>query len=137
MEIKQGMFAGLNGEAKNNKFTVWGYTIYNIVLIACYIIEVIKGSRTLSYVLVFSLLSILPLVAIHLAYRRDKESTMIKNILMGSYAISYCFTMFTTVTQVAFVYAILVSLFIISYCDLKASTQFGVGFVLINIVNII
>ncbi|MBE5945484.1 MAG: hypothetical protein E7259_00930 [Lachnospiraceae bacterium] len=137
MEIKQGMFAGLNGEAKNNKFTVWGYTIYNIVLVVCYIIEVIKGSRTVSYVLVFSLLSILPLVAIHLAYRRDKESTMIKNILMGSYAISYCFTVFTTVTQVAFVYAILISLFIISYCDLKASKQYAIGFVLINIVNII
>lgn len=137
MEIKQGMFANLNGEAKNNKFTVWGYTIYNTVLILCYIIEVIKGSRTVSYVLIFSLLSILPLVAIHLAYKRDKESSMIKSILMGAYAVSYCFTVFTTVTQVAFVYAILVSLFIISYCDLKASTRYAVGFVLINIVNIV
>ena len=137
MEIKQGMFAGLNGVAKNNKFTIWGYTIYSIVLLACYFIEVIKGSRTIGYVLIFSLLSIIPLVAIITAYNRDKESPIIKNILMVAYAISYCFTVFTTVTQVAFVYAILISLFVISYCDIKTSRLFAIGFVFINIINVI
>ncbi len=137
MEIREGMFAGLKGEAKNNKFTLRGYTIYCIVLLLAYIVEIVKGARSIGYVAIFILLSMIPLAAIYTVYKKDKESKSIKNILMISYAVSYSFTVFTTVTQVAFVYALLISLFIISYCDMKTSKIFAVGFVIINIINII
>ena len=36
----------LEGTSRANRFTVTGYTIYNVTLLACYLVEVIKGSRT-------------------------------------------------------------------------------------------
>ena len=39
----------LEGTSRANRFTVTGYTIYNAVLLVCYLAEVIKGSRTGGY----------------------------------------------------------------------------------------
>ena len=37
----------LEGTSRANRFMVTGYTIYNAVLLACYLVEVIKGSRSM------------------------------------------------------------------------------------------
>ena len=44
----------LEGTSRANRFTVTGYTIYNAVLLVCYLAEVIKGSRTGGYFAIFA-----------------------------------------------------------------------------------
>ena len=61
----------LEGTSRANRFTVTGYTIYNAVLLVCYLAEVIKGSRTGGYFAIFAALSILPLAAIWIEYKRN------------------------------------------------------------------
>ena len=127
----------LTGTAKNNKFVLTGYTTYNIVLLACYLLEVIKKSRTIGYFVVFSILSLLPLVLMHLEYRRDNASEKMKHILAVGYCVFYTFTIFTTVSPVAFVYGVLIGTFITCYGDLGTSRRSAYGMLIINIANVI
>lgn len=129
--------ADLEGTARNNAFVVTGFTIYNIVLLLCYLAEVIKGSRTIPYYIIFSLLSLAPLIVIHILYRRDKSDENIKKVLTYGYVFFYVFTIFTTVSPVAFIYGVLVGTFIMSYGESKLSNSFAAGMFLVNVADVI
>ena len=67
------MFKNSTSEkAMSNSASVLCYTIINVILIACYFIEVVKGSRTIGYFTVFCLLALIPMV---LTYLKNKKST--------------------------------------------------------------
>ena len=127
----------LEGTSRANRFTVTGYTIYNAVLLVCYLAEVIKGSRTGGYFAIFAALSILPLAAIWIEYKRNPASENLKRILIYSYAVFYTFTIFTTVSPVAFVYGALVSLFVIVYGEKRLSFGAAGGIFLLNLIHVI
>ncbi|MDE6024817.1 MAG: hypothetical protein K2G45_05120 [Lachnospiraceae bacterium] len=122
--------------ARNNRFVLIGYTIYNIVLLACYVVEVVKKSRTIGYFLIFAALSLIPLICMHVIYRSDPSSRYIRLILGIGYAIFYSFTVFTTYSPVAFVYGILISLFVLVYGDVAYTKKMGWGLFTINILNV-
>ncbi len=128
--------ANLRGMAKNNAFTILGYTIYNIVLLTCYLVEVIKKSRTIGYFITFAALSLIPLIIMHIMYRKNKESEHIKTVLASCYAVFYTFTVFTTVSPVAFVYGVLVSLFVMSYGEERITRRCAVGMLVVNVANV-
>lgn len=121
---------------RNNRFVIIGYTIYNIVLLACYVIEVVKKSRTIGYFLIFAALSLIPLVCMHVIYRKDPSSRYVRLVLGIGYAIFYSFTVFTTYSPVAFVYGILISLFVLVYGDVTYTKRMGWGLFIINVVNV-
>ena len=127
----------LEGTSRANRFTVTGYTIYNVTLLACYLVEVIKGSRTGGYFAIFAVLSILPLAAIWIEYKRNPASENLKRVLIYSYAVFYTFTIFTTVSPVAFVYGALVSLFVIVYGQKRLSFGAAGGIFLLNLIHVI
>ena len=127
----------LEGTSRANRFTVTGYTIYNAVLLVCYLAEVIKGSRTGGYFAIFAAFSILPLAAIWIEYKRNPESENLKWILIYSYAVFYTFTIFTTVSPVAFVYGALISLFVIVYGQKRLSFGAAGGSFLLNLIHVI
>lgn len=135
--MNENMSASQREMARNNRFVIIGYTIYNIVLLLAYIIEVVKKSRTLLYFCIFALLSLVPLFLMYAIYRNDKSSMLIRLVLGVGYAIFYSFTVFTTYSPVAFVYGIFISLFVLVYSDIKYSIRMGAGLVVINILNVI
>ena len=135
--MNENMSASQREMARNNRVLIVGYTIYNIVLLGAYIIEVLKKSRTLLYFCIFASLSLVPLILMHVTFRRDKSSILIRLIFGVGYGIFYTFTVFTTYSPVAFVYGILVSLFVLVYSDIKYTTRMGIGLVVINILNVI
>lgn len=135
--MNENMSASQREMARNNRFVIIGYTIYNIVLLLAYIIEVVKKSRTLLYFCIFALLSLVPLILMYSIYRNDKSSMRIRLVLGVGYAIFYSFTVFTTYSPVAFVYGIFISLFVLVYSDIKYTTRMGAGLVVINILNVI
>lgn len=135
--MNENMSASQREMARNNRFVIIGYTIYNIVLLLAYIIEVVKKSRTLLYFCIFALLSLVPLILMYSIYRNDKSSMLIRLVLGVGYAIFYSFTVFTTYSPVAFVYGIFISLFVLVYSDIKYTTRMGAGLVVINILNVI
>ena len=76
---------------RNNWAVLFGYTVMDAVLVLCYLVEVIKKSRTIGYFAVFCLLALVPLIIVHLIYRKDPESQMIKRIITGGFGLFYYF----------------------------------------------
>lgn len=121
---------------RNNKASLICFSIMNVVLIVCYLIEVIKKSRTIGYFVVFAILAMVPLVVAHLLYQRDKENGYIKYAIAYGFTIFYIFIIFTTNSPVAYVYAMVLALIMVSYSDLKLTTYFTGGVVASNLIQV-
>jgi len=120
----------------SNFVSIVSYTIINVILIACYIIEVVKGSRTIGYFVVFSILALVPMVLSYLAYLRNKDSNIVKYLIMVGFGVFYLFIIFTTVSPVAYVYAFLIAIILLVYNDIKLTILFSSGVSLGNIVYV-
>ncbi|MCM1235377.1 MAG: hypothetical protein NC489_35195, partial [Ruminococcus flavefaciens] len=89
-----------------NKIAIACHLVIGLILEAAYLLEVVKGSRTIGYYLVFSLVTILPIVIEFLLYRKDPGDLRLKYVIGTLYEIFYIFVVFTTVNQIAFTYII-------------------------------
>ncbi|MBE5952944.1 MAG: hypothetical protein E7257_02150 [Lachnospiraceae bacterium] len=120
----------------SNFVSIVSYTIINIILVACYIIEVVKGSRTIGYFTVFCILAILPMVFAYILYLRNKDSDIVKYAIMVGFCVFYLFIIFTTTSPVAYVYSFLIATVLLVYNDLKLSIIFSSGISLGNIIHV-
>lgn len=53
----------------------------NVILVICYLLEVLKGSRTISYYIIFCILALLPFLVTVAEYKHNPESEKIKIML--------------------------------------------------------
>ena len=120
-----------------NKMATIAYTVIVIALIAAYLIEVIKGSRTTGYYIVFCLLAVVPLIACLLTYNRDNESEHMKYILSGGFSVFYLFIIFTTTSPVAFIYALLIAVVLLCYNDMKLTVGYMISVCVGNIAYVV
>lgn len=120
-----------------NKAAVTCHTVIDIVLFAAYFLEVVKGSRTIGYFLLFSVLAIAPIVAEQIIYRMNPSSEVIRHIIGYSYSILYMFAIFTTNSVTTFVYAIPMYLTILLYSDVKYCVTIGAGGFLANVIDVV
>lgn len=127
----------LRGTKENNSIALGCYTAYNVVLLAFYLLEVIKGNRTVGYYAIFATLSLVPLIMAHLCYRANRESEMMKYIIAIAYPVFYIFTIFTTVANLAFLYGVLIVLVMLVYADVKLISAFGGSIFGINVAHLI
>ncbi len=131
------MFKNSTSEiSMSNAATRLCYTIINVILIACYLIEVVKGARTVGYFTVFCILALIPLILTYVFYHMNKESEIIKYIVMIGFSIFYMFIIFTTVSPIAYVYAFLVAIVLLSYNDLRVTITFSSTITLGNIIHV-
>lgn len=114
-----------------------GYGITAAVLFVAYLVELLKGNRTPVYVAVFSLLLLVPLVFSILAYRKDKESQLVRIIAAVGYSILYAFVLWTSFSILSFVYIIPMLVIFSLYQDKKLALGTGVLTLLINIIFIV
>lgn len=108
-----------DGARAMNKMAVACHTVIVAVLEVAYLLEVIKGSRTIGYYVVFSLIAILPVVLEFIMYNRDPADVRLKYVISVTYSLFYLFVVFTTVNMIAFTYIIPLCLVIILYSDVK------------------
>ncbi len=119
-----------------NHMTILGHTIIVTVLFLAYTLELIKGSRTIGYYTVFSLIAIVPVIAEHIIYRMQPESPYIQYFIGIGYGILYLFAIFTTHSVTPFVYAFPMFMVIILYMDVRFGALICTGVVLGNLVYI-
>lgn len=108
-----------DGAKAMNKTAFVCHMVIVIVLELAYLLEVVKGSRTPGYYLVFSLLALLPLAVEFLLYKRDPADLKLKYVISVTYSILYLFVVFTTVSLLAFTYIIPICLVLVLYSDVK------------------
>lgn len=147
MDIKQDVYAAdayvkqqyekLNDNARNNSLAILGYAIYAFLIAGCYLIEVIKGSRTIGYYSIIFLLTMIPLAIMFLFYRKDKSGELIRYILSYGYVPSYLYIIFTTNSLNPFVYGVLISTLVMVFADQHLCKNFVIILVCSNITSVI
>ncbi len=144
LKIK-ALFKMKKGDGRMN-FTVKGYTnrvasfcysIINFVLVVAYIIEFIKGARTIVYLATVLAFTILPTIAVWVLYRRNNDSKAIQHVMGVCYSSFYLFCIFTTNSQLAFAYAFPMFMVVTLYCDTVYCAELSVGALIGNIVAVI
>ena len=127
----------ISGEHLSNRISLACYTVLVTILMACYLLEVIKGARTIFYYIVFSVLALVPVIATHVMYYRNKERKIIRYSIAAGFGVFYLFVIFTTVSPIAYVYAIVLLPVLVAYSDIKLMSLFSILVGLGNIVYVI
>ncbi len=113
------------------------YSVFTIILFAAYLLEYIKGSRTLRYTAVFSLLDLGPYIAYVVTYFKNKESTLVKYILSVGFSVLYAFVLLTAAVPTTFVYIFLIFFMIVPYGDMKLCYITGGIAAIANIISVV
>ncbi len=108
-----------DGAKAMNKVAIACHTVIVAVLELAYLLEVVKGSRTTGYYLVFSLIALLPVTVEFLMYKRNPSDLKLKYVIGVTYSVFYVFVMFTTVSMIAFTYIIPICMVLVLYSDVK------------------
>ena len=82
-----------------NKVVLITNWILDLVLIAGYILEFRKGTKTLSYLITILVLVLFPMTAASILYLRDGISKYIKYITLAGYFVMYTYVMFTAAPE--------------------------------------
>ena len=102
-----------------NNVTLWNYGILTMILLAAYLLEFFKGSRTLLYTALFTLLDLGPFVTYLMIYKKNSKSKQLKYILSIGFSVLYAFVLLTAAVPTTFVYIFMVYIMIIPYGDIK------------------
>lgn len=119
-----------------NRSLMAGWTIIVLILFVSYIGEYIKGTRTMGYVVVFLLCTILPNLLCHVFYYMNKESETLRYIIVPCYFIMYIFSLMTGSTYLVFTYILPLLSLLILYHQPKLIVWTGVAAVLFNLISI-
>lgn len=106
-------------------------------LILGYIAEYFKGGRTLTFLITFILLILIPMVTANYIYIKNNESTSMKYITIVGFLILYIFVMFTSERTVIYTYIFPILTMYILYFDLKLIIKFCSSMLIIGIARVI
>lgn len=117
---------------KCNKTAAICHTVEILVISLAYIMEYVKGARTLSYVLLTIFIGMAAPVLEWIFYSKKRDTTMVKHILGYGFGVFYIFIMLTTDNMLAFTYAIPMFIAISVFNDFKFSIPVNLGCMLVN-----
>ncbi|MBQ7780857.1 MAG: hypothetical protein IJ405_02405 [Lachnospiraceae bacterium] len=107
------------------------------IITAAYLLEVLKGSRTIVYFIVLALLALAPVAVEAVMYRKNREDAKIKVIVACSYMVLYALTTLTTNSILPFIYVIPILIILTLYNNIKYILFAGGAACAINIVDIV
>lgn len=127
----------VNAEISRNRTAITGIIIMNIVLALAYLVELLKGARTVGSYALVAILCILPTLLCILAYGKKKDTRSIRYIGGVGFMFLYGYIMFTTSTDLAFCYVIVMYVILMVYGDLKYSVFLGVYAFILNVLVVV
>lgn len=120
-----------------NRALLLCWTIMAAILTGTYILEVIKGSRTIGYIIIFLLLTITPVIFAWILYTKNRNTASVKWICAVGYMLMYAYVLLTGNTVMVFVYIWLIIILMMMYSDPKLILAVGVTAILVNLVSAI
>ena len=112
------------------------YTLLNVVLVACYVLEVVKGARSIGYFAVFALLAVVPLIIVNVMYYHNNESNLMRYFVALGFGIFYTFIVWTTVSPVAYVYGFMMAVVFLAYSEVKFTAIYSFFILVVNLLQI-
>lgn len=111
-----------------------GWVVIVLILVFAYLGEYLKGVRTLSYMLLFYCVTVLPMLACLGLYFRNKASHSLRYFILAGYSIMYVFVLLTGSTTMVFTYIFPLLTLIVLYHQPKLVLIVGVVALLANLV---
>lgn len=124
-------------EQSRNITAIVGICIMNGILTAAYLVELIKGTRTPGSYAIVAFWCIFPSVASVLAYLKRRDTEWVRYIATLGFAVLYTYIRFTTTTNLAFCYVIVIYVILAVYVDRYLSIMLGSFAVLVNVALVI
>lgn len=121
---------------KINKFALSWWTVTVVVIAAAYLLEVIKGERTVGYYLILILAGGIPLLIGHIRYRSNTETDRLRLYIAYGYTILYAFVLVTGDTAMTFVYIFPVLSALVAYRDYKLLLNFAILNIVVNVISV-
>lgn len=119
-----------------NQGVIRGWTTIAMVLFFAYILELVKGARTLPYILLFTALLLGPLVAAHVLYWGNKENKYLRILSVIAYTVLYGFVLLTGNTILTFVYIFPMMFVFMCFNDTKMISRVGIAIMLVNFISV-
>lgn len=133
----EGMSISEKEIARSNRFTSLCHTVVVSLISLAYMLEFVKGSRSLFYVLLTILLGFIAPTLEFILLKKNKCSPAIKHLVSFGFGIFYTFLCLTTVNALCFVYVLPMLVVITCYNDYKCSLKVSLSAWLVNIIQII
>lgn len=127
----------INEGRATNIMAISCHIVLALILELAYLLEVMKGARTISYYIIFSVLALGPVIVEWIAFKRQEDNPRLKYYIGIGYSIFYIFVIFTTVSIIAFTFIIPIYMVLILYSDIKLCVGVsGTGF-LVNVIFLV
>lgn len=126
----------LSEKAYVNWVALLCHTGIDSVLGLAYLLEMMKGDRSLGYICIFEILCFGPVLVEWLLYKKDRESKYIMYMIGVFYGILYTFSLFTANSGFNFVYIVPLLMVITLYSNVRFGIVLSGGSILINIIDI-
>lgn len=110
-----------------NRTAIIGHTIIDAILFVAYSLELFKGSRTLGYFSIFTLMCIVPVALEWIFYKKNPENSVVQHLMCVLYGILYLFVIFTTTSLLPYTYAFPMFMVIVLYMDVRSCAIVGMG----------
>lgn len=127
----------MSEKAYINRTAITCHTIIDLVLSAAYMVELLKGARSVGYICIFAMICLVPVIAEWILYKKNPDSGLIMHIIAVCYGMLYVFALFTANSITNFVYAIPMFVVLLLYSNVRFSALFGGILFLFNILNIV
>lgn len=136
-KVKLDLSNNAVADASRNKTAMIGVFIMDVVLCFAYLVEVVKGARTIGSYLILALTCILPCILAIVVYMKQKEAHNIRYILGLGFLLFYTYIMFTTTSDLTFCYVLVIYSILLVYVDMKLSIIVGASAFVVNLGAII
>lgn len=133
-EVKEGTFSKT---ALMNKRAILCYVIVCAVLFFAYMLELVKGNRTVGYIIIFMVILLAPLIFSIIYYRANRSGKLVKRAITVGFGALYAYVLLTSTSVLSFVYAVPMFIAITVFSDATYTLRVGVGATIINMVFIV
>ena len=122
-------------KARVNKTAITLYTIISVVLLLAYVIQFVKGEKTLGLFLIIVATDVLPVIACWVLYSMNNATDYCKDIMGICYGIFYAICCFTSPEQSVFVYAIPMVFVVTLFNNFGFSIRIASGVFIISLIH--
>lgn len=126
----------LTDNARINRAAIGCHAGIDSLISAAYLIEVLKGSRTLGYFAIIAALAIVPVAAEAFMYRRNPDNANIRKVMACGYLLLYAYAIFTTNSILPFSYIIPMLIVFTLYSDTAFCVKVCAAGIILNVANV-
>lgn len=131
------MFKKSTEAARNNSVFYTMHLVLQGLIFFAYLLEVIKGSRTVGYFAGLAVVIIATVVAETIIIRKDPETVKLRWVGCIGFEIMYAYVLLTAANPLIFCYAFLTMVLTVIFSDLKFTLLFNLGVIILNIISVV